>query len=137
MPLNSLKGEINSTFTEVASTFGAAQLPLPVVRTIQFCNNVNTSFVDDIGGPLVHIAQTSAFILIGLVVVLALVNSLVEWYRFCKVQETIDEIRRTPWLLEQLRFPLSNSPTRTFSHSIFISSRPSARAQLAGFHLAA
>jgi len=38
---------------------------------------------------------------------------------------------RTPRLLEQLRFPLSNSPTRTFSHSTLSSSRPSAPAQLA------
>jgi len=38
---------------------------------------------------------------------------------------------RTPRLLEQLRFPLSNSPTRTFSHSTLSSSRPSAHVQLA------
>ena len=38
---------------------------------------------------------------------------------------------RTPQLLEQLPFPLSNSPTRSFSHSMLSSSRPSARAQLA------
>ena len=92
-PFNSVKGEINSTFSDVASTFNAAQLPLPAVRTVQFCNNVDTSIVDDIGGPLVHIAQTSAFILIGLVVLVAVVNVLIEWYRFRQVQATIDEIR--------------------------------------------
>ena len=92
-PFNSLKGEINSTFAGVTSTFNAAQLPLPAVRTVQFCNNVDTSIVDDIGNPLVHIAQTSAFILIALVVVVAVVNALIEWYRFRKVQRTIDEIR--------------------------------------------
>jgi hypothetical protein len=92
-PFNALKGEINSTFAEVASTFNAAQLPLPAVRTVEFCNNVDTSIVDDIGGPLVRIAQTSAFILIGLVVLVAVLNALVEWYRFRKVQVTIEEIR--------------------------------------------
>jgi hypothetical protein len=92
-PFNALKGEINSTFAEVASTFNAAQLPLPAVRTVQFCNNVDTSIVDDIGGPLVRIAQTSALILIGLVIVVAVGNALVEWYRFRQVQKTIDEIR--------------------------------------------
>ena len=92
-PFNAVKGEINSTFSEVASNFNAAQLPLPAVRTVQFCNNVDTSIVDDIGGPLVRIAQTSAFILIGLVVLFAVVNVLIEWYRFRRVQTTINEIR--------------------------------------------
>jgi len=92
-PFNALKGEINSTFADVASTFNAAQLPLPAVRTVQFCNNVDTSIVDDIGGPLVRIAQTTAFILIGLVVAVALASALIEWYRFRQVQKTIDDVR--------------------------------------------
>ena len=92
-PFNAVKGEINSTFADVASSFNAAQLPLPAVRTVQFCNNVDTSIVDDIGGPLVQIAQTSAFILIGLVVLFAVANVLLEWYRFRLVQATTNEIR--------------------------------------------
>jgi len=58
-PFDALRSQITSIFSEVASTFNAAQLPLPAARTVQFCNNVDTSIVDDIGRPLVHIAETS------------------------------------------------------------------------------
>ena len=121
-PFNSLKGEINSTFAEVASTLNAAQLPLPAVRTVQLCNNVDTSIVDDIGGPLVRIAQTSV---LGVVVVVPHVNAVVEWHRFRRFQGTYANSGRTT------RLPLSDSPTRSFPHSMLSSSRPSARAQLA------
>ena len=61
-PFDALSGQINSTFSEVASSFNAAQLPLPAVRTVQFCNNVDTSIVYDIGRPLIRIAETTALI---------------------------------------------------------------------------
>jgi hypothetical protein len=92
-PFDSLRGQINNTFTDIASTFTAAQLPLPAVRTVSFCNDVNTSIVDDIGRPLVRIAEVSALILLALVILVAVGNALVEWYRFRQVRKTIEAIR--------------------------------------------
>ena len=66
-PFNTLRGQITNAFSAVASTFNAAQLPLSAV----------------------HIAETSALILLGLVIAVAIGNALVEWYRFRQVQTTI------------------------------------------------
>ena len=92
-PFNALKGQINTTYADVASTFNAAQLPLPPVRTVEFCNNVDTSIVDDIGQPLVRIAETAALVLLGLVISVAISSALVEWYRYRQLQKTIEDVR--------------------------------------------
>jgi len=127
-PFDALRGQINNAFPAVASTFNPAQLPLPAVRTVHFYNNVDTSIVEDIGRPLVHLAETSALILLGLVIAVAIGNALVEWYRFRQVQNTIKAIQ-TPLLLEELRFPLSSLPTRTLLFSTPSASRPSVLAR--------
>jgi len=116
----------STAFSEVASSFNAAQLPLSAVRTVQFCNNV-----DDIGRPLVRIAETTALVLLGLVIAFAIGSALVEWYRFRQVQKlsrTYANSGQTPPLLEELRFPPSSLPTRTFLPSTPSSSRVSALA---------
>ena len=129
MPFNSLKGENKCTFTGVASTFNAAPLPLPAVRTVQFCNNVDTSTLAVRWFTLLRPQHSSS----------SDSSLLLHWSmhssngtdsaRFRRRSTRYANSGRTLSLLEQLPFPLSNSPTRTFSHSTLSSSMPSARAQ--------
>ena len=99
-PFNTLKGQISTTFADVASTFNAPQLPLPAIRT------VDTSIVDHIDRPLVHIAETTALILLALVILVAVTSALVEWSTFRKPSTPYANSGPTPLLLGQLLFPL-------------------------------
>ena len=130
-----LKGEINSTFAEVASTFNATQLPPPAVRTAQFCNNVDTCTLaarsSALLRPLHSFSSPSSLPSTSLVYPSNGTDSV----RFRRPSTTHANCGRTPMLLEQLRFPLYNSTTRTFSPSMLGSSRAEARAHLRSLRL--
>ncbi|KAF7971606.1 hypothetical protein HWV62_20698 [Athelia sp. TMB] len=81
-PFEALKADINETF--IGLNFDASVLPVPVQNTVSFCDQLDTSIVDDLGRDLLKAAKIALIIVILLILVLLVAASLFEWYKwFC------------------------------------------------------
>lgn len=79
-PFELVKKEINETFSNL--TFDRAVLPIPQQNSLSFCDEMDTSFVDDVGKDLVKVAHIGIIILIILALLLVGANCLFEWYKW-------------------------------------------------------
>ncbi|KZT66340.1 hypothetical protein DAEQUDRAFT_740019 [Daedalea quercina L-15889] len=79
-PFELVKKEINDTFANL--TFDRAVLPIPQQNALSFCDDMDTSWVDDLGTDLVKVAHIGIIILIILALLLVGANCLFEWYKW-------------------------------------------------------
>ncbi|TFY54366.1 hypothetical protein EVJ58_g8908, partial [Rhodofomes roseus] len=79
-PFELVKKEINDTFANL--TFDRAVLPVPQQNALSFCDDMDTSWVDDVGTDLVKVAHIGIIILIVLALLLVGANCLFEWYKW-------------------------------------------------------
>lgn len=79
-PFELVKKEINETFANL--TFDGSVLPIPQQNALTFCDDMDTSFVDDVGNDLVKVAHIGIIILIALALLLVGANCLFEWYKW-------------------------------------------------------
>ncbi|KAI0084851.1 hypothetical protein BDY19DRAFT_469538 [Irpex rosettiformis] len=79
-PFELVKKDINETFSNL--TFNANAFPIPEQNTVTFCDQMDTSIVDDLGRDLVKIAKIGVIIIILLVLVLLAANCALEWYKW-------------------------------------------------------
>ena len=79
-PFELVKKDINDTFAGLS--FDASVLPVPAQNTVQFCGDMDTSVVDDLGHDLVKIAKIGTIILIAVAILLIAANCALEWYKW-------------------------------------------------------
>lgn len=79
-PFEAVKSDINSTFQGLA--FDASTLPVPAQNAVSFCNNLDTSSVDDLGNDLLTITKIGTIILILLLFALLAGHCALEWYKW-------------------------------------------------------
>ncbi|PCH36129.1 hypothetical protein WOLCODRAFT_134123 [Wolfiporia cocos MD-104 SS10] len=79
-PFELLKKEINETFANL--TFDRSVLPVPQENSLSFCDDLDTSFIDDLGQDLVKIAEIGVGILIVLALLILAANCAFEWYKW-------------------------------------------------------
>ncbi|THH33317.1 hypothetical protein EUX98_g878 [Antrodiella citrinella] len=79
-PFELVKKDINDTFEGIV--FDRATLPVPAVNTVSFCDQMDTSVVDNLGRDLVKITKIGTIILIAVAILLILANCALEWYRW-------------------------------------------------------
>ncbi|KAG1762866.1 hypothetical protein EDD22DRAFT_889353 [Suillus occidentalis] len=89
-PFEAVKSDINSTFQGLA--FDASTLPVPAQNAVSFCNNLDTSSVDNLGNDLLTITKIGTIILILLLFALLAGHCALEWYKWRCLQF---HIRRT------------------------------------------
>jgi hypothetical protein len=77
MPFELLKKDVDDTFA--GPSFDSQTLPVPHQNTVVFCNQLDTSVVDDLGKDLIKVAEISFVILIAVAIVLFLGASALEW----------------------------------------------------------
>lgn len=75
-----MKSDINSTFRGLF--FDASTLPVPDQNTVSFCNNLDTSSVDNLGHDLLTITKIGTIILIVLLLALLAGHCALEWYKW-------------------------------------------------------
>ncbi|KAF9061293.1 hypothetical protein BDP27DRAFT_1452327 [Rhodocollybia butyracea] len=79
-PFELLKKDINDTFAGL--NFNSSLLTVPELNELTFCDQLDTSVVDDLGQDLVKVAKIGVIILILLALILVGLNCALEWYKW-------------------------------------------------------
>ncbi|KAJ6629529.1 hypothetical protein B0H10DRAFT_1368785 [Mycena sp. CBHHK59/15] len=93
-PFELLKADINETFAGLS--FNSSVLAVPEQNTLSFCNDLDTSVIDDLGHDLVKLAKIGTLIIILLILILIGLNCLLEWYKW-RCQRRHLEYTRQAW----------------------------------------
>ncbi|KAG7098393.1 hypothetical protein E1B28_000352 [Marasmius oreades] len=97
-PFELLKKDINDTFAGMS--FDRSVLPVPEQNTVSFCNDLDTSVVDDLGRDLIKTAKIGVIVIIILALVLIGLNCLLEWYKWrCQMNHL--EYTRQAWMTDR------------------------------------
>ena len=87
------KKEINDTFNGVS--FNTSVLSVPQQSTITFCDQIDTSVIDDLGHDLVKLTKIGIIIIIAAIFILILANCALEWFKWRCLQKYLDYTRQT------------------------------------------
>ncbi|TBU33694.1 hypothetical protein BD309DRAFT_859454 [Dichomitus squalens] len=90
-PFELLKKDINDTFGGLS--FDVSALPLPTQNTVTFCDQMDTSVVDDLGRDMVKVVKIGTVIMIILIVLLIAANCALEWYKWRAMKTHFQRIR--------------------------------------------
>ncbi|KAG8928369.1 plasma membrane fusion protein prm1, partial [Tulasnella sp. 417] len=90
-PFNALKQELNNSFSQIR--FDKSVLPVPATQQLTFCNDLDTSVVDDLIRDLIKIARIGCFLLLGVAILMIIGNCFVQWYRWKSLKHTLDRVR--------------------------------------------
>ncbi|KDR75139.1 hypothetical protein GALMADRAFT_69979, partial [Galerina marginata CBS 339.88] len=96
-PFELLKKDINDTFANL--TFEPDGLPVPELNRLTFCNDLDTSVIDDIGRDFVKTAKIGAVIIILLALVLVGLNCLLTWYKWRCMKRHL-QYTREAWMTD-------------------------------------
>ncbi|ETW83308.1 hypothetical protein HETIRDRAFT_474453, partial [Heterobasidion irregulare TC 32-1] len=94
-PFELLKKDINDTF--IGINFNSSVLPVPDRSTLSFCDNMDTSVVDDLGHDLLKIAKIGIIIIAALALLLLAGNCALEWYKWRCLKRHL-EYTRQAWM---------------------------------------
>lgn len=86
-----MKKDINDTFLGVS--FNSSVFAVPEQNTLSFCNDVDTSFVDDLGIDLVKVTKIGTIIIIAIIILMILGNCAFEWYKWRSLQQHLQYTR--------------------------------------------
>ncbi|KAJ3889817.1 hypothetical protein GG344DRAFT_66800 [Lentinula edodes] len=79
-PFELLKKDINDTFAGLL--FNSSLLTVPEQNDVSFCDQLDTSVVDDLGQDLIKITKIRVIIIVILALLLVGLNCLLEWYKW-------------------------------------------------------
>ncbi|KDQ12047.1 hypothetical protein BOTBODRAFT_57109 [Botryobasidium botryosum FD-172 SS1] len=79
-PFTTLKVDINNTFATFS--FSESLLTVPAQRTMTFCQDMDTSIVDDLGRDIVKITKIGVGLLVLLTFLMILANCFVQWWQW-------------------------------------------------------
>ncbi|KAJ7495838.1 hypothetical protein B0H11DRAFT_2000813 [Mycena galericulata] len=96
-PFELLKADINDTFSGLS--FNSSILAVPELNTLSFCNDLDTSFIDDLGHDLVKIAKIAIVVLIIVIFILIGLNCLLEWYKWRCLRHHLERTRQA-WMTD-------------------------------------
>ncbi|KAF9264118.1 hypothetical protein L218DRAFT_863771 [Marasmius fiardii PR-910] len=97
-PFELLKKDINDTFAGMS--FDRSVLPVPQQNTVSFCNDLDTSVIDDLGRDLIKTAKIGVIVIIILALILVGLNCLLEWYKWrCQMNHL--EYTRQAWTTDR------------------------------------
>ena len=91
-PFELTKKDINDTFNGVS--FKPSVFSVPQQSTITFCDQIDTSVIDDIGRDLVKMAKIGTIIIVAAILLLILANCALEWYKWRCLQNHLENTRQ-------------------------------------------
>ncbi|OCB88470.1 hypothetical protein A7U60_g4378 [Sanghuangporus baumii] len=104
-PFEELKADINNTFAGL--DYDSQALFVPEQQTLSFCNDMDTSVVDDLGRDLVKITKIGIILLVVLALLLLAAHCALEWYKWRCLQQHL-EYTRQAWVTD----PTMNNAVR-------------------------
>ena len=96
VPFNLVRSQMNTTFTQVNNQIGNVTLPVPALRTVEFCSGMDMSFIDTLGQELVRIANICIGVLVACAVLVVLWNCIVIWLQWKRLSYAT-QVVRTSW----------------------------------------
>ncbi|KAH9858670.1 hypothetical protein C2E23DRAFT_880127 [Lenzites betulinus] len=96
-PFELVKKDINDTFFGL--TFDVNALPVPAQNTVTFCDQMDTSVVDDLGRDLVKAVKIGIVIMIILIFLLVAANCALEWYKWRTMKQHFQRTREA-WMTD-------------------------------------
>ncbi|KAJ3555009.1 hypothetical protein NM688_g2805 [Phlebia brevispora] len=106
-PFELVKKDINDTFAGLS--FDVNALPIPAQNTVQFCDQMDTSVVDDLGRDLVRIATIGTIILIIAACLLIAAHGVLEWYKWRCQRIHMRRIREA-WMTDPSLYRAESKP---------------------------
>lgn len=91
IPFRLLKTQMNTTFAAIGTP--NVTVPLPPMVDVEFCSELDTSFIDELGKDLVKLAYVGIGILIGIALVIFVINGVLVWIRYKFMNRHIGEIK--------------------------------------------
>lgn len=108
-PFEAVKADINDTF--IGLTFDSSVLPVPEQNTVSFCNNLDTSSVDDLSQDLLWITKIMTIVLIVVLFLLLAGQCAFEWYKWGCLRRHLRRTREA-WLSDPtVTHPNPSEPT--------------------------
>lgn len=96
-----MKKDINDTFASI--TFNQSTLPVPEQNTVQFCDSMDTSVVDDLSRDLVRITKIGIILIVVLALLLLAANCVLEWYKWRCLKRHL-QYQREAWVTDPSLF---------------------------------
>ncbi|KAG1715620.1 hypothetical protein ID866_1544 [Astraeus odoratus] len=94
-PFEAVKAEINNTF--IGLTFDASVLPVPQQNTVSFCNDLDTSSIDNLGHDLLWITKIITIVLVVVLFLMLAGQCAFEWYKWGCLQRHL-RYTREAWM---------------------------------------
>ncbi|KZT10761.1 uncharacterized protein LAESUDRAFT_348586 [Laetiporus sulphureus 93-53] len=117
-PFELVKKEINETFASLY--FNKSVLPVPQQNSLSFCDDMDTSWVDDLGQDLVKIAEIGIAIIIVIAVLLIAANCMFEWYKWRLLKRHLQRTREA-WMSDPAVYNKGSAPMVDMSdHNLLI-----------------
>jgi hypothetical protein len=115
-----VKQDINETFAGIS--FNSSLLPLPERNTITFCDQMDTSVIDDLGHDILKVLEIGIILIVVLAVVLLAGYSALEWYKWRCLKRHLERTRRA-WMSDPtvVHIGPASAPTVTLTdHNLLI-----------------
>ncbi|VDC05223.1 unnamed protein product, partial [Peniophora sp. CBMAI 1063] len=90
-PFELVKKEINDTF--LSFSFNSSVLPVPDRATLSFCDDMDTSTIDDLGNALVKMTKIGIIILAVLALLLLAASCFWEWWQWRTLRKHLQYTR--------------------------------------------
>ncbi|KAH9041600.1 hypothetical protein EDB85DRAFT_1365135 [Lactarius pseudohatsudake] len=119
-PFEAVKKDINDTFAGM--NFNSSVLPLPDRSTITFCDNMDTSVIDELGHDLLDVVKIGIILIAVLAVVLLAGYSALEWFKWRCLRLHLKYTRQA-WMSDPtvVHIGPTTAPTLTLSdHNLLI-----------------
>jgi hypothetical protein len=98
VPFNLVRSQMNTTFSQVSNQIGNVTIPVPALRTVEFCSSMDMSFIDTLGQEIVRIANICIGVLVACAVLVVLWNCVVIWLQWARLSHAT-EVVRASWEL--------------------------------------
>lgn len=114
-PFELVKKDINDTFAGI-SGYNSSVMPVPQLNTVTFCNDLDTSVIDDLGRDLIKLSKIGIVVLIVLALILVALNCLLTWYKWRCMHRHFDSTREA-WSTDPTLYQTDFRGTPTVSLS--------------------
>ena len=91
-PFELTKKDINDTFSNVS--FNPSAFSVPQQSAVTFCDQIDTSMIDDLGRDLIKMTKIGTIIIIVVILILILANCVLEWYKWRCLQNHLEYTRQ-------------------------------------------
>ncbi|KAL1681740.1 hypothetical protein EV122DRAFT_260230 [Schizophyllum commune] len=100
-PFELLKADINDTFAGLH--FNSSLMKLPETNTVRFCDDLDTSVVDDLGQDIIKATKIGIVIIIVIALCLVGLNCFLVWYKWRSQIQHLDYTRQA-WISDPVLY---------------------------------